>query len=163
MPLWIILTKWPAPPDGFQNRFEPLDDLLFAADHQTVADLEPPDAAAGAGVDEVQALWFEFFGAPDRILVIGIAAVDDDVAFGEDWQQLLDGLIDGVARRYHQPDGARRTQLIGEIRQGTGPQGAPVDDPLDRLAAAVIGNHPMAAQHQPLGHIGSHAAKPDHS
>ena len=39
-----------------EDRIEVLDDVLVAADHQAVAALEAPDAAAGAGVDVVDAL-----------------------------------------------------------------------------------------------------------
>src|SRR3972149_5462566 len=65
-----------------KNGFEVGDDFFLAADHHAVADLETPDAAAGAGVNKMQSLLFEFFGAPNRIFIIRIAAVDEDVAFG---------------------------------------------------------------------------------
>ena len=84
MPLCTIFTKWPAPfgpqcrypcsaGDGSpvrpgvrstvptpgasagEDRVEPSDDVVLAADHEAVAALEPPDAAAGADVDVVEA------------------------------------------------------------------------------------------------------------
>ena len=67
IPLCTIFTKWPAP-DGAdvrvavvgrerrEDRLEPLHRLVLAADHQAVADLQPPDAAGDAGVDEVDPL-----------------------------------------------------------------------------------------------------------
>src|SRR3990170_2861670 len=67
---------------SFENRFEAGDDFFFAADHHAVADLEPPDAAAGAGVDKMHAVALEVAGAPDRIFVMRVAAVDEDIAFG---------------------------------------------------------------------------------
>ncbi len=81
MPLWTILTKCPAPlPPTWakpfsgarclENRFQLLDNRFFATDHQTVTFLQTPDAAAGAGVDEVNAKLFQFFGAPDGIFVM---------------------------------------------------------------------------------------------
>ena len=39
-----------------EDRLEALHRLRVAADHQAVADLEPPDAAGDAGVDEVDPL-----------------------------------------------------------------------------------------------------------
>ena len=42
--------------------------------------LEPPDAAAGADVDVVDALGLQPLGALDVVPVVGVAAVDDDVA-----------------------------------------------------------------------------------
>ena len=75
MPLWIIFTKWPGaraahvPPavlglgvvglvvrgEHVEDRRQQLDRLLLAADHHAVADLEAPDASAGAHVDEPHA------------------------------------------------------------------------------------------------------------
>ena len=148
---------------GLEDRLKPLDDLFVAADHHAVADLQTPDAAAGAGVDEVQALLLELLGAPNGIFVVGVAAVDDDIAFGQIRPQLLDGLIDGIARWNHQPDGPRRAQLFDEVRKRMSADGAFVDDPLNRLGAAVVTDHSVAAEHKPLGHVGAHAAETDHA
>ena len=57
-----------------------LHDLRLAADHHAVAALQAPDAAAGADVDVVDALRREFLGAADVVDVVGVAAVDEDVA-----------------------------------------------------------------------------------
>ncbi len=56
------------------------DHVLFAADHHAVAALEAPDAAAGAYVHVVNLFRGEFLGAADVVYVIGIAAVDQNVA-----------------------------------------------------------------------------------
>ena len=86
MPLWTIFTKWPAPLgpavqvavlrrcparplaagrarrrvdagcERIEDRVEPLDGLVVAADHQAVAAVETEDAAARADVDVVDAL-----------------------------------------------------------------------------------------------------------
>ena len=67
MPLWTILTKWPAP-DGptcpqpsvgrrgerLEDGGEALDGILVAADHQAVALFEAPDSAGGAAVDDTR-------------------------------------------------------------------------------------------------------------
>src|SRR6185312_6648153 len=58
-------------PDGRQ----PLDRLGLAADHQAVAAVEAPHAAAGAGVDVEDAFLRQRAGAPHVVLVVGIAAV----------------------------------------------------------------------------------------
>src|SRR5262249_36359592 len=51
----------------------------LAADHQAVAALSSPDAAAGPDVHVVNALGGELPRAPDVVDVVGITAVDDDV------------------------------------------------------------------------------------
>ena len=49
-------------------------------DHQAVAALKAPDPAAGTGVHIGDAFGFKLAGAPDIVHVVGVAAVDDDVA-----------------------------------------------------------------------------------
>ncbi len=93
---------------SFKNGFQVIDNFFLAADHQAVAVFQSPHAAAGAGVDEMHAVRLELFRAPDGIFVIGITAVDENVAFGKIRQQLLDRLIHRISRGHHQPDGARQ-------------------------------------------------------
>ena len=59
---------------------EVFDHVLLAADHHAVPAFEPPHAAAGADIDIVNLLRREFFRAADVVDVVGIAAVDEDVA-----------------------------------------------------------------------------------
>src|SRR5579863_5797801 len=61
-----------------ENRVKMLDDLFLAADHLAVTAVETPDAAAGAAIDIVDVVLREFFRAPDIVLVVRVAAVDDD-------------------------------------------------------------------------------------
>ena len=63
-----------------RNRIEVIDSLLGAADHHAIAALDAPDAARCAAVHIVNAFFAQVFGAADVILVIGISAVNDDVA-----------------------------------------------------------------------------------
>ncbi|EEF93657.1 hypothetical protein CATMIT_01710, partial [Catenibacterium mitsuokai DSM 15897] len=56
---------------GFEDRPQPFDRGLVAADHQAVALLQAPHAAAGAGVDVVQAVLAQFAGAAHGVLVVG--------------------------------------------------------------------------------------------
>ena len=111
MPLWTILTKWPAPcgpqcrkpcsARGRRRRSRPgvrgaastpgasaakigvrrSTIVGLAADHQAVAALQAGDAAAGADVDVVDgSARGEPRRAADVVAVVGVAAVDDDVA-----------------------------------------------------------------------------------
>ena len=81
-----------------EDRIEPVDRLLVAADHHAVAALEPPDAARGADVDIVDALLAQRLGAADVVLVEGVAAVDDDVARSSRPASVVDRLL-GDRRR----------------------------------------------------------------
>ena len=63
--------------------------LVLAADHQAVAALEAPDAAAGADVDVVDALAPRArCGAGDVVEVVRVAAVDEDVVRLEQRREL---------------------------------------------------------------------------
>ena len=73
-----------------EDRIEAIDRFLVASDHQAVAAIEAPHAAAGAAIDIVNALGLECFGPPDVVLVEGVAAVDDGVARIEEVGELRD-------------------------------------------------------------------------
>ena len=70
-----------------------VDRVVLAADHQAVAALEAPDAAAGADVDVVDAALGQRGRARDVVAVVGVAAVDDDVARLEQRGQAVDGRL----------------------------------------------------------------------
>ena len=68
IPLWTILTKWPAPGpptwpyplswpgrEGLEDRLQPFEGVPVAADHQAVPLGQAPDAAARARVEEADA------------------------------------------------------------------------------------------------------------
>ena len=63
-----------------EDRVEPLDLRLVAADHHAVAALEAPDAAAGADVEVLEAVLGELAATANVVLPKGVAAVDDRVA-----------------------------------------------------------------------------------
>ena len=86
-----------------EDRLEPLADLGFAADHQAVAFLQPPDAAAGAGVDVVDALGRQRLRAPHVVVKVGVAAVDDGVAGRQQAAERGDGRLGGIARTAPSP------------------------------------------------------------
>ena len=90
----------------FENRIEVLHNFIFAADHLAVAALQSPHAAAGADVHVVQTFRGQFLGTADVINVVGISAVDKDVAaFELGYKSCKSGVDD--ACRHHQPDSAR--------------------------------------------------------
>ena len=81
------------------------DDVGLAADHLAEAALQSPDAAAGAGIDVVDAPWPQRLGAADVVDVVGVAAVDDDVA--------------RLERGRRGPPGSVSTTAAGTIIQAT--------------------------------------------
>src|SRR5262249_2825299 len=64
---------------GLEDRVEPPDRLLRAADHQAVAAFQAPDAAARPHVHVVNPTGREFPGAADVVHVVGVAPVDEGV------------------------------------------------------------------------------------
>src|SRR5690349_20703453 len=73
-----------------EDRLERRDGLAVAPDHQAEPDLESPDAAADAGVDVADATRGQLGVAPDVVMEVRVAAVDDRVAGLEVLDQLRD-------------------------------------------------------------------------
>ena len=130
------------PEDGVQ----PLYCLVWPADHQAVASLQAEDAAAGAAVDVEQPLLGHAGGPPDVVAVVGIAAVDDGVAFRQVRHELGERVVDG-GRGHHEPDGPGRRQLFDEVlqRRRSGRQRAVGNEPLDRFLVARVAHHLVSA------------------
>ena len=106
----VAFTRREAREDGV----EVLHHLRLAADHLAVAALASPDAAAGSDVDVVDSPLAEVLRAPDVVDVVGVPAVDEDVAGREVRHEVGDGRVDGC-RRDHEPDGPRRLQLLHHV------------------------------------------------
>src|SRR5215472_14596434 len=85
-----------------ENRIEMLDDIILPADHHAVATFETPHAATGTHVHVVNLLGREVLCALYVVDVVGVSAVDEDVACLEVWQQIRNRLIDRC-RRNHEP------------------------------------------------------------
>src|SRR5262249_30658784 len=66
-----------------EDRVERVDHLLRAADHHAIAALDPPDAAARADIEIVDAFFRKSLGAADIVLPEAIADIDDRVALVE--------------------------------------------------------------------------------
>src|ERR1700688_3516314 len=66
--------------ERFEDGIETLYDVIFAANHLAIAALESPNSTARANVDVVNALCGELLGAANIVDVVGVAAVDQDVA-----------------------------------------------------------------------------------
>ena len=145
-----------------EDRIEVLDHRVFAADHHAVAALQAPHAAARADVDVVDALRRELLGAADVVDVVGIAAVDEDVAGFEMGQEIGDGLVHD-RRRHHQPDRPRLGQLLHEVCERGGADRFLLDQLLHCFRRHVEDHALVAALEQPPHHVRAHSAKSDHS
>ena len=136
--------------------------MIGAADHHAIAALKPPDAAAGADVDIVEAFRHEFMGAADIVDIVGIAAVDDRVASLERRQEIGDGLVDDRGGD-HEPDRARLLQLLGEVGKRGAAERLFVDHFLDGLGRHIEDHAFMAVCEEPADHVGAHPSESDHS
>ncbi len=88
-----------------EDRIQMFHDVGFAADHQAVPALQAPYAAAGSDIGVVNAFGLQLLGAPNIVDVIGVAAIDDDVALGmreascsSVWSTTAAGTISQTAR-----------------------------------------------------------------
>ena len=77
---WCALCIANTRSDRAEDRLEMGDDVVLSTDHQTKTAIKTKDTAARADIDIVDALRRESFSTIDIISVIGVAAVDDDVA-----------------------------------------------------------------------------------
>jgi hypothetical protein len=102
--------------DGLQDRVDDLDRFLVTAHHQAIAALQSENPTAGTDVDVMQALLAKLGGPANIVAVVGVAAVDDDVAFVEQLGELINGLS-GDPRRNHHPDRARALELADKLLQ----------------------------------------------
>ena len=69
-------------------------DVDLAADHHAVAALESPDAAAGPNVDIMDLLGLQLGGPADVIVIVRVAAVNQDVTRLEPADKLRDRRVD---------------------------------------------------------------------
>src|SRR5215218_2173510 len=146
-----------------EDRVEPLDCAIGAADHQAVAAIEAEDAAAGPAVDVVDPLLAHLLGAADVVAVVGVAAVDDRVPLLQHRGHVLNRLLGDLPRRDHHPDRARRAQLRGHLLQRGGTGRAIALQLGDGVRVEVVGDDLVAVAHQAPGHVRSHSAEADDS
>ena len=177
MPLWTIFVKWPAPagpactkpPSGgaraVNDRLRRRPRPPGAADHQAVALLEPPHARRTRRRRRSRSPARRSYGlAPAISRVVGVAAVDHDVAGAEQaWSSSRASLGDR-ARTAASPRrlGGRRASATRSARVVDGPAAVGherLDEPARR------GRMPTTSWprlDEPLGHVATHAAEADH-
>src|SRR5271155_4544316 len=100
--------------ESLEDRIQVLDDVGLAANHLAVTAFEAPDAAGGADVGLANAFGFQLFGAANVVDVVGVAAINDDVALVKLGGQVRERRIHGEGRD-HQPYGARLGELLDKF------------------------------------------------
>jgi hypothetical protein len=147
--------------DRQEDRVEALDRRVLAADHQAVAAVQAPDAAAGADVHVVQAVLFQRLRPGDVVQVVRVAAVDHHIVGLQQRDQLVQGLLHDPGR-HHDPDVAGLLQLGDELGEAVRTHRAIRFQTLDRVGVHVIGDAAVAVAHQPADEVGAHPAESDH-
>ena len=140
-----------------------LHHLGRSADHEAVAALRAPDAAAGAHVAVLDALFSQLFGAANVVNVIRVSAVDQDVALA---QQLLEGLnlLVHHARRNHQPHRLRRLELVHKVLERGALGRAKLGFDVGHRFRAHIEHHAAVTRLlEALDHIASHSSQSNQS
>ena len=108
-----------------EDRLEPRDRRVVAADHQAVAALEAPDAAADADIDVVDAARRKRLRAADVVDVVRVAAVDRPCRpASSSGDQLLDDRVDDRRRAPSARRRAARSSFADELLERGGAGGA---------------------------------------
>ena len=150
--------------EGQEDRLATATTAFVAADHQAVAVGEPPDPARGAGVDEADAPFGQRGGRGRGLLVVGVPAVDDDVAAlhepleGRRWSTSVGAPAGTITQATRGGSSLRHHLLQGG--GGSGPLGG------DRGAGScgqVEGDHLVPLLDEALGHVGAHLPQPHHA
>ena len=121
----------------FEDRIKEFDNVRFAANHLAVATLEAPDTAARAHVAIMNLLGRKLFGATDVVDVVGVSAVDHDVARFQLAGKIVERRIDDRCG-HHQPNRARLLQFLDEIVERSRARRAFPREQLHRVRAAVV-------------------------
>ena len=144
-----------------QDRVEVPDGFVRPADHQAVAAVKAPDAAARPDVDEMDAGGADARARIDGVAVVGVAAVDDDVAGLKQGREPVH-VFGNDPRWQHEPARARLLQEAGEMLDAVGTPRSFLDQLLDAVGVDVVDDAFMAGAQKPAHHVGAHPAKADH-
>jgi hypothetical protein len=153
--------------DRRQDRPERLVRLGRAARHDARAVECALLATGDAGADEVEALGADRLLAPDRVVEVGVAAVDDDVARLEQAGQLVDHRVGAFTGLHHDDRGARHTERRDEVFDGFARHEVALAAVLtDELAGALRravehGHHVAFAAGEVPGQVATHDGQAD--
>ena len=138
------------------------DDLGLTADHHAEPAIEPEHTTARSNVDVVHTKLREPRRTLYVIAVVGVAAVDHDVACVHESCELI-GSCARECGRHHDPRGPRRGELSDEVLERVGAVGALTHQLRDGLRVNVVNHHLVACTHQPAREVRAHATESHHS
>src|SRR5579875_135003 len=147
--------------ESFEDVLDGGEGLIGSADHEAVAALDAPDAAAGAGIHIMNASRFELGGAADIVLIEAVAAVNDDVVGFHGGGERLDGSFGRLTGGHHDPYGAGLGQFLDQLFKRAGAFGALGFEVLDVDGIEVEDSTFVTAALQPPHHVGAHAPQTD--
>src|SRR5262249_23345149 len=136
--------------------------VLPPADHHAVTPFEAPNTAAGAYIHVVDALRCEFLGAANVVDIVGVSAIDEDVACLEVGRQVGDGFVDG-RRGNHQPHCPRLFELFQEVRKRSCSHCAFLRQFAHRFRRQIEDNAVVPLLDQTSRHVGAHSSESYHS
>ena len=99
--------------------------------------------------------------APDVVVKVRVAAVDDGVSGGQPIAERRDRRLRGFAGRHHHPDGSRRRQRGDNRIEGGRAAGAGGFGLRHRIGAAIEGDDLVAAPLEARHHVQAHLAESD--
>ena len=137
--------------------------VALTADHQAEPPIDPPHPAARPAVDVVDAALGQRAGAPDVIAVVGVPAVNDDVAAVHVGRQVVDRRAGDLAGGHHHPGGPRLGQLPDEVGHRCRPGRPLLLQRADGLRVHVEDHAGVAVAHEAANDARTHPAEPDHA
>ena len=118
--------------DGLQDLVHLIVKLARAADHHGWAVARPDLAAGNADTEEAEALLLHHPRSADRVAIVRVAAVDDEIALVQQRQQVIEDEVHHLAGGHHQEDGTRPREPGDECLQ------VPIEvDVLDQVAGRL--------------------------
>ena len=105
----------------------------------------------------------QHFGAADIVAPECVAAVQHDVAGGEQLGKFTDDIIGDLAGRQHHPHRARRAQLLYQLVEAISAFRAVAAQRRDRLGVVIVNDNLVAIFNQATGNIAAHAAETNHT
>jgi hypothetical protein len=139
-----------------------LHDIVLTADHHAVASLEPEHAAARADVDVMNISRGQCLRTTDVIDVVRVAAVDQDVAWIEMRQQLVDGLVH-EGDWHHEPQRTGLIEFPDQLAERSCTDRTVPGVFLDCFRCHVEDDAAVTAFEQTAHHVAAHAAQTNHA
>ena len=148
---------------GLEDGFQPFKHILLPANHQGVTFNQPPDAAAGAHVHEVDTVLSQFLRPPHTVLVVGVATVKNGIPSRQQRYEAVYSVLGRLADGQHHPDSLGGGQIFDKFFDGRHPNRSLGLTSGDRLGTPVVGHDAMPTVQQALHHIPAHAAQANHA